>query len=91
MLRDINHTYTACHHCISLWHSKNRNIQPVKPRTCKDLKEISGELVGWDPSPKQQARYFFQISARTCSWLYLIPFIVFRLIQWVKFLNFNGK
>ncbi len=48
-----------------------------KPRTCecRDLKEISGELVGWkdptnpkaewDPSPNQQARYFFQISART--------------------------
>ncbi len=49
----------------------------TKPRTCecRDLKEISGELVGWkdptnlkgewDPSPNQQARYFIQISART--------------------------
>ncbi len=49
----------------------------IKPRTCecRDLKQISGELVGWkdpmnpsgswDPSPNQQARYFFQISART--------------------------
>ncbi len=41
----------------------------------RDLKEVSGELVGWkdptnlkgewDPSPNQQARYFFQISAWT--------------------------
>ncbi len=23
----------------------------------------------WDPSPNQQTRYFFQISALTCSWL----------------------
>ncbi len=44
-------------------------------RECRDLKEMSGELVewmdpthpsrSWDPSPNQQAKYFFQISART--------------------------
>ncbi len=58
------------------------------PRTCecRDLKEISGELVGWkeptnpkgecDPSPNQQARSLH----KHCPWLYLIPFILFRLI-----------
>ncbi len=51
-----------------LFHTMYLSLIELKPRTCecRDLKEISGELVGWkDPSPNQQARYFFQISART--------------------------
>ncbi len=53
----------------------------AKPRTCecRDLKEISGGLVGWkEPSPNQQARYFFQISART---LFLALSHTFRCLQ----------
>ncbi len=58
-----------------------------KPRTCecRDLKEISGELVGWkDPTNPNPLTNKPDISFRSlhehCSWLYLIPFIVFRLI-----------
>ncbi len=53
-------------------------LSKTKPRRtyeCGDLKEISGKLVRWKdptnpkgecgPSPNQQARYFFQISAWT--------------------------
>ncbi len=71
----------------------------TKPRTCecRDLKEISGELVGWkDPQtrrvsenlpPTNKTDISFRSLNEHCSWLYLIHFSV----QWVTVLNFNGK
>ncbi len=73
----------------------------TKTCECRDLKEIFGELVGWkdpsnpkgkwNPSPNNKPNISFKSLYEHCSWLYLIPFIVFRLIQWVTFLNVNRK
>ncbi len=52
------------------------------PWTCR----VSGIL-----PPTNKPDISFWSLHEHCSWLYLIPSIVFRLIKWVTFLNFNGK